>query len=295
MKCAVCGSDKIIKTYEGIIRDGGLGKYTKNDVTMWKCMDCDVIWHGKTQDNESYYESEEYRNTLDGDSDIKTFYSKYDEESEDKFRYTGTSIFRDKIVADIGCGAGAFLDYVYNVAKKVIAIEPSKLFREEMEKKGFVTYPYARNALDAGMGGAVDIIVSFDVIEHVEDPISFLVEANELLEENGTAIIGTPTDAPLMREIIGQNYEQRQLFSTQHLWVFGEKNLKIMAKNAGFEKIDIRFYQRYGFDNFLGWVRDKKPRSEVHSDKITRSFDAAWRGMLEDIGASDYVVAYLKK
>ncbi len=109
MKCKLCDHNKISITYQGLIRNGGLGKYTENPVIMWKCDNCDVIWHELiVEDMKSYYESEAYRKSLEGSSDAELFYKLHDKETLDKFHYTGTTIFRNKIVADIGCGCGAF-------------------------------------------------------------------------------------------------------------------------------------------------------------------------------------------
>ena len=145
MQCKICGSNNIKTIYNGLIRDGGLGKYTAKPVKMYQCCDCDVIWHEKTLDTKKYYESQEYRKQLEGTSEESDFYRLHDWESFDKFQYTGTSIFRNKIVADIGCGCGAFLDFIKGVASKIIAIEPSETYRKIMDKKGFHTYPYANS------------------------------------------------------------------------------------------------------------------------------------------------------
>ena len=143
MECKICKSKNIKIAYNGLIRNGGLGKYTKNPIAMYQCCDCDVIWHEKTIDTKEYYESQEYRKDLEGTSEEADFYRLHDKESLDKFQYTGTTIFRNKVVADIGCGAGAFLDYIKGVAKEIIAIEPSETYRKIMDKKGFHTYAYA--------------------------------------------------------------------------------------------------------------------------------------------------------
>lgn len=45
MKCKLCGSGNVKRIYTGIIRDGGLGQYTKDTVDVFQCKDCDVIWH----------------------------------------------------------------------------------------------------------------------------------------------------------------------------------------------------------------------------------------------------------
>jgi 2-polyprenyl-3-methyl-5-hydroxy-6-metoxy-1,4-benzoquinol methylase len=143
--------------------------------------------------------------------------------------------------------------------------------------------------------GRVSIVTSFDVIEHVENPIRFIEDIYQLLEKGGKAIIGTPTDAPVMRELLGDIYEQQQLFSTQHLWVLGEKNLKLIADKVGFENVNVKYFQRYGINNLLGWLREKKTRSDINSGYISRTLDETWKAEISDKGLSDYIVLYLEK
>ena len=184
MICKICGKSNISITYKGQIRNGGLGQYTDAEVEMYKCADCGVIWHEPILDNKEFYESEEYRKSLEWTSEEEDFYRLHDRESLDKFTYTGTSIFRNKTVADIGCGCGAFLDFVNGVAKQVVAIEPTEKYREIMKRKGFTTYDYATSA-EADFAGKVDVITSFDVIEHVLSPLDFLKDAYRLMSGGG--------------------------------------------------------------------------------------------------------------
>ena len=259
MKCKICGSENTDIIYNDLIRDGGLGQFTKKPIKIFQCKDCDVIWHeNKIDDVKKYYETEEYRKELEGSSEEEKFYELHDKETLDKLNYTGTTIFRNKIVADIGCGCGAFLDYINGVAKQIIAIEPSLKYRNIMIKKGFNAYAYAEEA-KKNYKDKIDVITSFDVIEHVQSPESFIKDVYDLLTAGGKAIIGTPTDAPVMRSLLGKDYEKKLLFSTQHLWILSEKNLRIISEKCGFKNIDIKYYQRYGIDNMLGWLKDKEP------------------------------------
>lgn len=295
MKCKICSSENTKIIYNGKIRNGGLGKYTEEDVPIYQCEDCDVIWHENVlSDTKDYYETTEYRNSLEGGSEEEEFYKLHDKETFQKFQYTGTTIFRNKKVADIGCGCGAFLDYIKGVADDVIAIEPSRKYREIMDGKQFHTYPYAE-AANAEWKGQVDVVTSFDVIEHVESPKKFLEDIYELLKEGGQAIIGTPTDAPVMRALLGEIYEKKILLSTQHLWILSEKNLRLLSEQSGYKKIDIKYFQRYGMDNMLGWIRDKEPNSEIKTAAITETLNNVWKSQLGEKGLSDYIVLYLQK
>ena len=295
MKCKICGSENTDIIYNDLIRDGGLGQYTKKPIKIFQCKDCDVIWHeNKIDDVKKYYETEEYRKELEGSSEEEKFYELHDKETLDKLNYTGTTIFRNKIVADIGCGCGAFLDYVSGVAREVVAVEPSLKYRNIMSRKGFSTYSYADEAKKL-YANKIDVITSFDVIEHVQSPESFIKDVYDLLTAGGKAIIGTPTDAPIMRSLLGKDYEKKLLFSTQHLWILSEKNLRITSEKCGFKNIDIKYYQRYGIDNMLGWLKDKEPKSEIKQKFITETLNNVWKAQLVDNGLADYIVLYLEK
>lgn len=104
MKCKICGNEKISVVYNGRIRDGKLEQYTDSDVEIYKCDQCKVMWHEPIMNLEQYYESAEYRKSLEGSTDEETFYRLHDKETIEKFRYTGTEIYRNKVTADIGCG-----------------------------------------------------------------------------------------------------------------------------------------------------------------------------------------------
>lgn len=294
MKCKICGNEKISVIYNGQIRDGGLEHYTNTNVKIYQCDCCKVIWHDPMIDLKQYYESTQYREQLEGTTDESTFYRLHDKETLYKLQYTGTEIFRNKIVADIGCGCGAFLDYINGVASKVIAIEPSEYYRNIMDKKGFYTYSYATNAMEK-WGEKIDIITSFDVIEHVKNPQIFLNECRELLIDGGGAIIGTPTDAPIMRTLLGEIYERKLLFSTQHLWIFSEESLRKIAKKAGFSYIEIKYFQRYGIGNLLGWLGEKRAGSEIKNSFLTETLDSTWKKECEALRLSDYMVLYATK
>lgn len=295
MECKLCNSNHVRITYEGLVRNGGLGKYTKEPVTMWQCENCGVIWHDKViDDTKQYYESREYRNSLEGSSEADTFYKLHDKETLDKFQYTGTDIFRKKVVADIGCGCGAFLDFLKGVAETIIGVEPSEVYRDNMDSKGFKTYTYLEDA-KKDWKDKIDVITSFDVIEHVEDPNLFLADIYDLLSNGGRAVIGTPTDAPVMRELLGEIYEKKLLFSSQHLWIFSEKNLKMMSEKIGYKNVRIKYFQRYGIGNMLGWLKENNPRSDINAEFITDTLNEVWKKECESKGFADYIVLYVTK
>ncbi len=293
MKCKLCGAKSIGITYKGVIRDGQFGNFTRQEIEIYQCNECGVMWHERVEEGTDFYESEKYRVKVEGTSDVGHFYMIHDRESLDKFKITGTELFRNKVVADIGCAGGAFLDYINAVSKHVIAIEPSNIYRKVMLQKGYECFAYASHANEK-WGGKINVIVSFDVIEHVDNPIEFIKEAYELLSDDGTVYIGTPTDAPVMRKLMGKEYDSF-VFTTQHPWIFNSMSLEYMTKKCGIEKYSIYFYQRYGLGNCLNWLMNKRPGKQVSFDFISKGMDELWKSELERQELADYIVLKFEK
>lgn len=186
MECKLCGGSKVQIIYHGRLKTDLLSGHTKKDYDVWQCGECGTIWNEAYKEEQSdFYESDEYRNRIDGEANPELFYSKYDVLTLEKLSITGTGIFRNKIVADVGCGAGSFLDFVSGVAKEIVAIEPSETFRNALAGKGYHAFRYANEAYD--YFGKCDVVTSFDVIEHVENPRIFVKDMYSLCACGGVS------------------------------------------------------------------------------------------------------------
>lgn len=291
MVCSICGSSNCEMIYNDKIRRGSFGHMTKEKIPVYHCKECDVIWHGNVnEDMEGYYSSEEYRNEID-ESGIEDYYQNHDFETLEKLNYTGTAIYRHKRIADIGCGGGSFLDFAgRGIAEETIAIEPTEMFHKELEKKGHKVFSYMTDAKKE-YEGALDVITSFDVIEHVESPLAFMKEQRSLLKKGGKVINGTPSSAVVMRQALGKEYEEF-LFSYQHPWILSEESLRIIAKEAGFKNIRVEYKQRYGLGNLISWLRNHRPEGHTSYDYISEGVEEIWKRELERKGIADYLVIY---
>lgn len=248
------------------------------------------MYHENVRSKE-FYESSEYRQKMG--ENTADYEALHDREVLEKLNYTGTDIFRDKIVADIGCGGGSFLDFVSGVASEIVGIEPTEAFRKNCLRKGYHMYAYAEEAR-IDYENKADVITSFDVIEHVENPCAFMEECYRLCAQGGKVIIGTPTEQPIMRMALGEEYDSF-LFSTQHLWVLNKESLEIAAKLAGFKNIEIKYKQRYGLGNLIAWLKERRPMGNVAYSYIAESVNKSWMTNSEECGLADYIVIYAEK
>jgi len=97
-------------------------------------------------------------------------------------------------VLEIGCGEGYGLDYIYKNASSVTVIDKSKSVLDKIKKKYPKTIilnqkvPPLNNLKD----NSFDIVISFQVIEHIKDANLFIEEIFRVLKPNGKAYITTP-------------------------------------------------------------------------------------------------------
>jgi 2-polyprenyl-3-methyl-5-hydroxy-6-metoxy-1,4-benzoquinol methylase len=89
-------------------------------------------------------------------------------------------------VLDFGCGGGLLAKLID--CKKYLGVEIDEISLQKA-KSMFPTHQFSRSLPNAGE--KFDTVVSLAVIEHVEDPASFLRELSEFLN-NGKLVITTP-------------------------------------------------------------------------------------------------------
>ena len=289
--CAICGDSNLTPVYSGPIREGRVGELSRESVQVMACQGCGArALDGSGVETGTFYESDAYRDRVDGAADAASYFRIHDVEQLRHLTATGTGAFRDKVVADVGCGAGSFLDCVAGMAASAVAIEPSETFRASLRQRGYLTFPYAGDALPH-LKGQVDITVTFSVLEHVEDPTGFLRDIHQLLRPgDGRLILSTPNADDALLGLLPTEYG-RFFYRRAHLWYWTADALVNLLTRAGFSDVAISPVQRFGLGNFIGWLRDRAPQGQKSLDVVTPAVDAVWKAELERLGRCDYLFA----
>lgn len=291
--CEICGDDRWEKViYNGNIRINNTGVEGLGIVK--RCSGCGVDRleerFALPQEN---YESDQYRAAMDQGLEVENFFKHADPTQIFNLSSIWPLDIRGKIIADVGCGAGSFLSYASGLASKVIAVEPTKRYHASLNDSGYEVFSYAKDALD-DYSESLDVVFSFQVIEHVENPLDFIRDLEALLKPGGHLILITPNRNDILLKLLPEPFG-RFYYRRVHRWYFDEASLRNCLDLTSLKVEDCRFTQTYGLANAFMWMKDKLPTGHKRIDGIDKSADSLWRTYLEYSGQSDNLVMVAKK
>ncbi|MCD7776548.1 MAG: class I SAM-dependent methyltransferase [Firmicutes bacterium] len=178
-------------------------------------------------------------------------------------RYTTDEMFADKVILDIGCGAGGkTMYYALHGASHAVGIDILPKYREESEKLArelgcedkfeFVS----GDAADSGFPSeSFDTVIMNDAMEHVSNPEGVLLEVERVLKKGGRLYVNfPPVDHPFgahLSDLIGIPWV--------HLF-FSEKTLiaayKELCKTVpdGEERIKFRISENENGEEYFSYI-----------------------------------------
>jgi 2-polyprenyl-3-methyl-5-hydroxy-6-metoxy-1,4-benzoquinol methylase len=288
MKCTVCNNGDLVLFYEGKIR---LGKFPNaiDNAKIYRCPVCQVqLFDGQNIN----YETEEYRELVDSDSSAAAFYKIHDSEQSVRLSFFDISRFRNATFADVGSGAGSFLDLVKGFSKQTIAIEPAKQYHQALKDKGHTVFSYTEDALGQYKDQA-DLVTCFSVLEHIDEPVAFMAGLFSLCKPGGTVIISTPNSEDWLIDFLPATYRPF-FYRVVHKWYFNGYAVKQLAEKVGLKDVTIKYKQRFNLTNTLNWVKEGKPTG--HSSPIfSETFESLYQREVEEKGIADYIYMVAKK
>ena len=290
--CEICGANAWNKVYHGPVRDGIFGS-SREQASVARCEGCGVDRLAEECAlPESAYETEVYRKKLQQGLNSESYFRTHDELNIHTLQALWPTSFRGAVIADVGCAGGSLLDHLHGVSLVQIAIEPCDIFHKSLNQRGYQSYSYISSAL-RDWAGKVNYIFSIQVIEHVRNPLSFLMEIRELLAPGSRLVISTPNRNDILMSLLPHDFP-KFFYRVVHRWYFDVKSLTECARRAGFDVVETRFTQRYGMANAVAWMRDRVPTGHSRIDVIDSLADKLWRCYLEESGQADCIYMVLQ-
>jgi len=216
-KCLICSSLSL----------SVLENYKKHH--LCKCTTCNFVFAKKIPtpaELETHYEGYE-RNDYLSPITIKRY-----NELLDKFeKYKQT-----KNLLDVGCGIGYFLEEAKKRGWNVYGTEYTDKAIEICESKGIKMFKGKLNPKDFEEI-KFDILTSFEVIEHINNPIEELNNFNSLLRNQGVVYVTTPNFNSLLRYKLKAAYNV--ICYPEHLSYYTPQTLTRVFIETGFKKEKI--------------------------------------------------------
>lgn len=210
--CLICSSDKLKK----------LEEYQK--YYLCQCAACGFVFTERiptTEELINHYKGYG-RNDYLSPITIKRYHELLDE--MEIYKKTGNLL-------DVGCGIGYFLEEAKKRGWNVYGTEYTDQAISICESKGINMKQGKLNPEDFD-GLQFDVICSFEVIEHINNPKEELANFYSLLRKGGLVYITTPNFNSLLRYRLKADYNV--ICYPEHLSYYTPKTLSLAFKNAGF-------------------------------------------------------------
>jgi SAM-dependent methyltransferase len=138
---------------------------------------------------------------------------------------------------EIGTGAGFFLKSAQRAGWDVSGTEISKPCFDYATKELALNLRYEQAEELSFESGAFDVVVLFDVLEHLFDPLKVMQAVNRVLKKGGVLFMGTPNYEALARKMLGRSWSI--ISPVDHLYYFTEGSLQKLLVQAGFRNVDF--------------------------------------------------------
>lgn len=292
-RCRLCSGTRSLLVYEGPVRAGAFGGVARGHRVL-ECRLCEAQrLEPAPADALAAYKDGSYRAGYDGSAEAEDFHRKHDKEQSLKLSLVGLDVLRGKAVADVGCGAGAFLDVAKGAAARTVAVEPMRAYHAHLRKR-FDSLYSDDAALAKGEAGKLGLITAFAVVEHVADPLAFFKNLRAGLAKGGRLVVTTPNRDEILMRLHSERF-QPFFYRTAHLWYFHAASLQALGRRAGLEPVSARTFHTYDLSNLALWLRDGRPTGLGKAPEFGPVLDAAWRGHLEANGWADQLLAVFEK
>ena len=190
--------------------------------------------HPVPENISTYYQSEKYISHTDSNKGFLSrcyqLVKKYNIKQKIRLinRYAGS----EKSLFDFGAGTADLLVEARKNNYEIAGLEPNIKARETAKSKGIDLWDRLRT------GRRFQIITLWHVLEHLEDPVSELLNLTAILEDDGTVFIAVPNfksyDANYYKEYWAAFDVPR------HIWHFSRQGITEVLKEAGLEVIETK-------------------------------------------------------
>lgn len=166
-----------------------------------------------------------------------------------------------KLLIDIGCDTGDFLESAQRYFAEVVGIEPSVKSCEILKRKG-IHHINAYFTRDLFIDNPIDAFYSSQVFEHLAEPLTVMKDIYAVCRDGAVGIIEVPD---------GQKIWEAKSFGyvvNEHINYFSPLSLTLLAARSGFSVECCNAYDGKNIEILLRKERQKNKNFTDRRDKI---------------------------
>jgi SAM-dependent methyltransferase len=204
-------------------------RFQKDVFTLWRCTGCGSIHCEEDADLPLYYSDYPLKKQQMGFGERIGYRNRLQLLERQGFR-------RSDRILDYGCGAGLFVNFLRgNGLEHAFGYDP---FVAAYGDPQTLQEPF-------------DSVVSYDVIEHHDEPRTFLHSLTPLVRPGGLLVIGTPNADHVAIDHIGDP----SLHPPYHRHILSERMLLALGREQGMEPVHV--YRRSFYDSLYPTVNSR--------------------------------------
>lgn len=139
---------------------------------------------------------------------------------------------------EVGAGKGGLVNFYYKYLKTITLIEPSKnlfkILKQKFKKKKIII----KQKTIKNLKEKFNIIIYFDVLEHIEDDLSEIKNAKKRLKKNGYLVFNVPAY---------QNFYSAFDKKVGHFRRYEKKDFILFSKKTKLKIVRLCYYDSIGF------------------------------------------------
>jgi SAM-dependent methyltransferase len=232
VNCPACNHNNSFKKYE---------KYT---LAISECNNCGTLytnprptsevldWFYKGSENYDYWNKHIFPASEEARRE-KIFVPRVDKVLEFCEKYS----INTNSLLEIGCAFGTFCVELQsrNKFKRVVGVEPTPGLAKTSRDKGIEVIEEVIENINFDEKDKFDVVVNFEVIEHIFSPKDLIVQSKKLLKKGGLFIVTCPNGKGFDFEVLGDKCNS---VDHEHLNYFNPKSLSLLLENCGFQVLE---------------------------------------------------------
>jgi 2-polyprenyl-3-methyl-5-hydroxy-6-metoxy-1,4-benzoquinol methylase len=274
-KCMLCNSTEF-QERKGQIRTVVTIKANK----ILECTNCSFVF----LNDDSHIGDTHYENSLMHD-EVTTLENWRNQTKDDDVRRFNSlkATIAGKKILEVGAGNCGFIKLSSQIADEAYAVEPEKKYYNEFKAENIKVFSNTES-----LNTKFDLVFSFHVIEHVKDPISFILNLLSLCKLGGKIYIETPNSNDALIKLYKSNSFQNFTYWDNHIVLFSHKSFEYLCNKITGIKYRSIPLQRYNIANHLYWLASGIPGGhKVWNFLNNEVIENQYKNILSELDAND--------